>query len=291
MCRVSVVLATSEIGPALAKCLTSLLEQDPADNLEIIVAAAAGEDAPRLPVAYSAVRLLNFPKRTPKPKLLKEALLRAGGEIVAVTEPNCCFPPRWVERPRRAHQFEFTAIGGAVAYGGDESLTGWACFLADYGPFLPPEPRRISAPLAGNHISYKRSALAETSDCWQRGYFKTLLLRELARRGGHFLFEPELTLHYTPERDLWRFARQYYANGREFAVARAGSFSTVQRLGHIVSAPLLPALLLLRRIGAVWPKREHRSRLLRAVPLIAIFVLCWSAGELAGYVRARWLLS
>ena len=132
MCRVSVVLATSEIGPALAKCLTSLVDQDPADNLEIIVAAAAGNDAPDLPVASSAVRLLNFPKRTPKPELLKEALLRARGEIVAVTEPNCYFPPHWVETLRRAHQFDFTVIGGTVAYGGDESLCGWACFLADY---------------------------------------------------------------------------------------------------------------------------------------------------------------
>ena len=289
MCRVSVVLATSEMGPALAKCLTSLLEQDPADKLEIIVAAAAGEDAPRLPVASSAVRLLNFPKRTPKPVLLKEALLLAGGEIVAVTEPNCCFPPHWAERLRRAHQSEFAAIGGAVAYGGDESLTGWACFLADYGPFLPPESRRISTStlLAGNHISYKRNALGETSDCWQSGYIKTRLLRELEHRGGNFLFEPELILHSTPEVDPWRFARQYFANGRDFAATRAGSFSTVQRLGHIVSAPLLPALLLLRRIRAVWPKREHRSRVLRALPLIAIFVLCWSAGELAGYFRWR----
>jgi hypothetical protein len=289
MCRVSVVLATSEMGPTLAKCLTSLLEQDPADNLEIIVAAAAGEDAPRLPVASSVVRLLNFPQRTPKPELLKEALLRAGGEIVAVTEPNCCFPPHWLETLRRAHQSEFVAIGGAVAYGGDETLASWACFLADYGPFLPPVSRRISTStlLAGNHISYKRNTLGETFNCWQGGYVKTLLLRALERRGGHFLFEPELILHFTPERDPWRFARQYYANGRDFAAARAGSFSPIRRLWHIVSAPLLPALLLLRRIGAVWPKREHRSRVLRAVPLMAVFVLCWSAGELVGYARWR----
>jgi hypothetical protein len=231
------------------------------------------------------VRFLNFPTCTPKPELLKEALLLAGGEIVAVTEQNCRFPARWVETLRRAHQLEFTAIGGAVAYGGDDTLTGWACFLADYGPFLPPEPRRISKLLAGNHISYKRSALSEASDCWQRGYVKTFLLWELERRGGHFLFEPELILYCTPERDPWRFAQQYYANARDFAAARAASFSTIQRLRHIVLAPLLPGLLLVRRIGAVWPKREHRSRLVRAIPLIAIFVLCWSAGELAGYFR------
>jgi hypothetical protein len=286
--RISVVLATSEVGAALEKCLSSLVEQGD-DNLEIIVAAAAGEDGVRLSAPYSAVRLLNFSKLTSKPELLKQALLRASGEIVAVTEPNCCFPPHWVETLRRAHQFEYTAIGGAVAYGGDESLGGWACFLADYGPFLPPESRRVSKLLAGNHISYKRSALVEASDCWQGGYIKIFLLQELERRGGHFLFEPELVLHYTPERDPWRFARCYYANGRDFALARAASFATIQRLGHIVLAPLLPALLLSRRIRAVWPKREHRSRLVRAVPLIAIFVLCWSAGELAGYFRALWL--
>ena len=283
---ISVILGAQEDGPALRKCLASLERQDSSTPLEIIVAGLWGEAAQAVTAAYARARVLPFPKTLSKAELLKEALTEARGEVVAVTEASCWFPPGWVETLYRAHGSEFDVIGGAVEYGGEDSPAGWACFLADYGPFLKPEPRRLSGPLAGNHISYKRRALDEASDSWRHGYVKPFLLWEMERRGMRFLFDPALVVFCAPENRPRPFARSYYENAREFASRRAESFSATRRVTHIAGTPLLPFLLLLRRARAVWGKREQRGRLLRAIPLLAMFVVCWSAGELMGYLQA-----
>jgi glycosyltransferase involved in cell wall biosynthesis len=285
---ISVVLAAYEAGPALGKCITSLLQQDPGGAVpEIIVASTAGAEANRLAVKYPKVRFLHFAQRLPKSALLKNAIAAASGEIVAVTEPDCWFPPDWAERLQCAHKSEFAVIGGAVAYGGDDSASSWACFLADYGAFLPSGKPRTSVLLAGNHISFKRGILAAVSACWERGYDKTFLLWELQQRGVRFLFEPGLVVCCAPDPAPRKFARKYYANAREFAATRATAFSTARCMAHIAGSPALPVLLLYQRLRAIWAKRAYRIRLLRSLPLMTIFVLCWSAGELVGYFVRR----
>jgi hypothetical protein len=278
--RVSVVLVADHAGPALIRCLASLIAQS-AGPPEVVVADATGEAARVLSSKYVEVRFLVAGAPSSKALLLQRAIDQATGDIVAVTDPACWFPPDWTIKLRQAHDSGFDVVGGAVEYDGAGTVAGWACFLADYGPFLPPVARRVSGALAGNHISYRRSLLPADR------YDKTFLLWELERRGVRWLFEPELVIHCSPDAGPLQFARRYYGNAREFAAERTVEFSTATRLAHIASSPALPLVLLLRRIQAVWPKRKHRVRLLQSLPWIAVFVCCWSAGELVGYWRGR----
>jgi Glycosyl transferase family 2 len=282
--RISVVLAADHAGPGLSRCLRSLIGQ--AGPIEIIVAGVSNKAVRSFATDYAEVRFVASGEPLPKAMLLQRAIDQATGEIIVVTEPDCWFPPDWAGRLRQAHDSGFAVIGGAVEYGGAGTIAGWACFLADYGPFLRPAFRQVSGPLAGNHISYKRSALSQAV-CPQRGYVKTFLLWDLERQGVACLFDPELVIFCAPHSRPWQFARRYYANAREFAAARAADFSGASRISHIATTPALPLLLLFRRVRAIWPKRKHRKRLLQSLPLIAGFVLCWSAGELAGYLRGR----
>ncbi|HEV3330998.1 MAG TPA: glycosyltransferase [Bryobacteraceae bacterium] len=277
-------MAAFEPRPELARCLDSLARQQSREALETIVADGTGEIARSMAAKYPAVRFLHFAQACGKPQLLSRAMEQACGSIVAVTEPYCCFPADWVEKLCCAHQSEFAVIGGAVEYDGAETLAGWACYLADYGAFMLPAERRVTALLAGNHISYKRILLAGASDLWSEGYFKIFLLRDLERRGCRFLFEPELVITYASAPKWREFARQYYRNGSEFAATRTRHFSRAARLAHIVTTPALPLLLLFRRMRAVWGKRRNRGQLVRSIPLLALFVLCWSAGEFRGYL-------
>jgi hypothetical protein len=277
-------MAACEPRPELARCLDSLARQQSPKALETIVADGSGDIARSMAAKYPAVRFLEFPKPLDKPQLLRRALEQARGLLVAVTEPYCSFPTDWMEKLWRAHESEFGVIGGAVEYAGSDTLSGWACYLADYGAFMLPAERRATTLLAGNHISYKRDLLATASDSWSDGYFKFFLLGDLERRGCRFLFEPELVITCASAPDWREFARQYYRNAREFAALRARQFSRMARLAHIMTAPALPPLLLFRRIRAVWGKKRNRGRLVISIPLLAFFVLCWSAGEIKGYL-------
>jgi hypothetical protein len=282
---ISVVMAYDSAEPELARCLESLRRQKCAEQFETLVACPSEEAAGPLAVRFPEVRFLCWGGGHSKPQLLKRALDAARGEIVAVTEPYCYFPADWVGKLRRAHKGDFGVIGGAVEYGGPDTLVGWACHLADYGPFLLPAASRVTNLLAGGHISYKRGVLAQAAESWKEGYAKVFVLWDLQRRGIRCLFNSELVVWCAPQIGFAAFARRYYRDAREFAATRVRSLSALARIARIVTAPALPAILLLRRVRAVWGKAKCRVRLMEALPLLAVFVLCWSAGELRGYLR------
>ena len=50
-----------------------------------------------------------------------------------------------------------------------------------------------------------------------------------------------------------------------------------------VGSMALPPVLLARIATRVLGKRRHREELLRSLPLIALFVCAWAAGEAMGY--------
>jgi glycosyltransferase involved in cell wall biosynthesis len=281
---VSVVVAVREAGPALETCLQSLERQNLRRSIEIIVAGGPVETARSAAARYPAVRFLPFGERLGTPQLTKRALEQARGPVVVVTDPHCVFPPDWLEKLCRAHESEFAVIGGTVDYGGPDTLVGWTCYLADYGAFMPPERRRVTSLLAGNHVSYKRSVVQNSLGSMQEGYWKFFFHGDLERQGIGFLLDPELVVYCVQSETCWRFAGRYYLNALQFAAMRAQRMSLPARLLHLMTAPALPPLLLYRRLRAVWKKKRNRARILLAIPLLAVFVTSWSAGELAGYL-------
>lgn len=283
---ISVVIASDRAGSELARCLDSLHQQSSAEEFETLVACTCAEAGCSLGGRYPEVRFLQFDEWLSKPQLLQRALKQARGEIIVVTEPYCFFPADWLQNMRHAHERDFAVIGGAVEYGGPNTVVEWACYLADYGPFTLPSKSRVTNLLAGNHISYKRAALDQAAEAWRDEYAKVFVLWELERQGVRFFFDSELVIWCAQEIGFSGFAASYYRNATEFAATRARSLPPLARLAHILTAPALPALLLFRRVCAVWGNKRHRLRVLKAIPVLAVFMLCWSAGELRGYLRS-----
>ena len=58
-----------------------------------------------------------------------------------------------------------------------------------------------------------------------------------------------------------------------------------ERWLRALTAPLVPALALLRQARSFWPKRRHRTKFVMALPLLLIFHASWAWGELWGYLR------
>jgi hypothetical protein len=153
-----------------------------------------------------------------------------------------------------------------------------------------PASRRVTSVLAGNHISYKRWLLQESLESMYDGYWKVFFHSELKRQGIRFLFDPELVISCAQCESFSDFLRRYYRHAFHFGALRCRRILLGARLLRMVTAPALPLLLLYRRLSAVWGKQKNRVRLLLSTPLLAVFVLSWSAGELAGYVRGSGVL-
>jgi hypothetical protein len=281
----SVVMAVQHVNDTVAKCLGSLARHDSQQEVEIIVADGSSEGiADSIAKRYATVKILRFLTPQSTPELLKHALREARGSIVAVTSPYSLFAPDWVDRVRRAHDSGFPVVGGAVEHGGPDNLVGWACYFSDYGAFMLPAPRGVTHLLAGNHVSYNRAMIQKSLDSMQDGYWKVFFHSELERQGIRFLFDPGLVISCVQCESFWGFTRRYYRDARQFADLRCRRVSFVTRFLLVAIAPVLPVLLLFRRFKAVWGKRMNRVKFLLSLPLIAAFVISWSAGELAGYL-------
>ena len=171
-----------------------------------------------------------------------------------------------------------------MEHGGPYGLVGWACYFSDYGAFMLPAPRRMTSVLAGNHVSYRGSLIEQFIGSMQDGYVKVFFHSALERQGIRFLFDPELVISCAQCESFWGFSRRYYRDALRFAALRCRRISLTARFLRLATAPALPPLLLFRRVAAVWGKKKNRIRLLLSIPLLAVFVTSWSAGELAGYL-------
>jgi glycosyltransferase involved in cell wall biosynthesis len=282
---ISVVLATQNAASYVSQCLRSLQKQSEAERAEIIVADCSTDGTDEvIRATFPAVQLLHFERPVGLPQLLREALRRAEGRVIVVTDPHCTFPADWLAKLLKAHESEYPVIGGAVENGRADGLVGWACHFADYGAFMLPARRRVTTLLAGNHISYKRGVIERHLESMEDGFWKVFFHWDLARQGVTFLFDPELVIHHSCPDTLSAFLQRYFRNGRFFAAYRCKRLSPAGRLLRLVGAPALPALLLYQRLRTGLGKKGQQARLLESLPLLAAFATAWAAGEFSGYL-------
>jgi len=55
------------------------------------------------------------------------------------------------------------------------------------------------------------------------------------------------------------------------------------RIARVVTSPLIPAVLLAKILGRVVVSRRYFGRLLFSLPLLFVFVVAWTLGEVFGY--------
>jgi glycosyltransferase involved in cell wall biosynthesis len=283
--EISVVMAAANAASTVEACLNSLRRQSVFPRAEVIVADCSTDGTDEvIRRRFPEVRLLHFDRPVGLPQLLREAFQHAQGRVVAVTEPHCTFAADWLEKLCRAHDSPFEIIGGAVENGRRNGTLSWACYFVDYGAFMLPAQRQVTHVLAGNNVSYKRGIIEQALPSMQEGYWKGFFHWDLAKQGSRFLFDPEPVAYYIRPDTFGSFLRRYYRRGWFFAALRSKRISFAARFFHLTTTPALPFFLLYRRLRAPWSKRRHTRELLLSVPLVAVFVSAWAAGELTGYL-------
>lgn len=282
---ISVVLATQDALPYVGRCLDSVCPQLRLASAELVVADASSDGtADLIRSRYPEVKLLHHDRPVGLPELMREALQHARGRIVALIDPGCVFPADWLAKLLRAHESEYCVIGGAVENGQPDGLRSWACYMVDYGAFMLPARRRVTSLLPGIHISYKRPVVDLALTSMKDGFWKVVLHAELIRRGIPFLFEPELVAHYSRPDTFHGFLHRYYRRGWYFAAMRCQRMSRLSRFLRVVLFPALPVILFSQRMRAQIGRKAHRAEWLLTLPLQAILLTGWAAGELTGFL-------
>ena len=215
-------------------------------------------------------------------------------QMWGVVAAQCCAPyvailhgyappaPGWAEGM-------FAALGSAPALCGpvepgylpsDPRITG---YLVEYCQFhRPVAPGMPEVP--GNNLVLARSLLPLREILERDGFSKTSMLAagELRPKWvGDALVEHRRPFALLP------FCRRRFCHGRSYGAARLSQPNAPPRLALIAATALVPLIRITRIFRHGWRHPPLRAAVVHRLPSILLAEVCWSAGELAGYVTAR----
>ncbi|HEX8968676.1 MAG TPA: glycosyltransferase [Chloroflexota bacterium] len=284
--RLSVVIASVNGPEYLDACLSALARQRGSVSSEIVVADSYGPStAEMLAQKYPYVRLYPFAERLTIPELRAAAIAQSRGELIVMTEDHCVPAEDWYERIVSAHQqHAHMAIGGAIENMAVERMLDWAAFLCEYSNFVRPLPAGVAQDIPGPNVAYKRAALDHMQDLLDEGRWETFLHARLEERGFELYLDPSVVVYHRKFFSLGEFLSQRYHYGRGFAGMRVQGAPVSRKAIFALGSPILPPVILWRLATRLFGRRRHRLIFLRALPLLALFTVSWSVGELVGYV-------
>ena len=281
----------------LAECLDALSHQTDAPTMEVVVPYHRNVDGieetrQRYPdVVFVPVTDLNtLPTgrggREHHDQLRARGLAEARGEIIGLLEDHARPTERWCAEIVAAHREPYAAIGGAIENGVDTALN-WAVYYCDFGRYQNPVPSGESPFASDANVSYKRSALEAIRHVWEDSFHETVVNGALLARGERLALSPTMIVYQRRQGlRLGAALRERFIWGRSYAASRSGLVGS-RRWLYAALSPLLAGVLTLRMASNVRRRRRHVGKFLRTLPLIVVFLMAWSLGELLGYVTSR----
>jgi hypothetical protein len=262
--------------------LGALAAQRGAARLEVVVADRVGEPV-RGPLRrlYAGVRLIEAAPDTSIPALRRLGFQAARAPVVGVIEDHVLVPPDWAERMLEAQRTGAPVVGGAVENAATGSLVDWSAFLCEYSQCLSP-PAGPARWVTGNNVTYRRELLERFADRIAEDRWEDHLHAAMREAGITLLSRPDIVVQHRKHTTVAEYVAQRYLYARSFGALRVARAGALRRVAYGMAALALPAVLLARIVRRVWASGRHRRELVLSLPLLAVYVMAWAAGEVVG---------
>lgn len=285
----SILMASYDASATVARALRSLERQSPSPDCEIVVVDSGRDDTAEIVARdFPAARLIRSPRRLYAGEARNLAAAAARGDVLALADADCLYPPDWAARVLAAHAAPHSVIGGVIENGNPERAAGWAYYFAEFHHWLPGQAAGFVDEVPGCSLTMKRAAFDRFGPFLTGGYCSdTRFVWRLAAAGERPWLDPAIRVaHLNPTG--WRATLAHEVrHGRDFARLRAREkLSRAGALARAVAAPALPPLLLARAARHAWRQPALRAPFLRATPRLLTLLAAWSAGEGRGYAGA-----
>ena len=283
---ISVVIASVNGLPYPLACLDALARQEGDVTAEVILADCTG------PATVAAVRerhpdvhVLEFDEVKSVPWLRAAGIRAARGRLVAVTEDHCVPRPDWYRSIVAAHRRSgWAAVGGGVENDCTHRSVDWAVFFCEYHHLMSPVPAGPSDLVPGMNVAYDMDALAPVADAFSDGLWENFLHERLRDAGYTTGLDPSIVVGHRKHFTVPMFLSERFHYSRSFAGMRVAGDPIGTRLRWAALSLGLPALLVARLTRSVLRRRRHLGWYVRAFPLVVLFSVTWSLGELVGYL-------
>ena len=278
-----VVVVSFNGDKLLDECLAALVSQPDSQQIEVHVISKKGRpDAPpghgcRTPIHWHEVT-----GTTTIPAMRRLGIEKSNSELLALLEDDCLVGPQWLQAVLTAHKSGYPAIGGPIEPGNFDRGLDWAVFYCEFARFLAPFSGVVKA-LPGNNVSYKKQVLDKADT--REGFYEVFFHESLQKAGTELFASDDMVIKNV---NSWRFEDctiSPFHHGRAYGGQRFGPKYSARRLSYGLLALLLPVVKSFRTLRDIRLRKRKELPLLRALPWIIIFHSCWSAGELAGYLK------
>jgi glycosyltransferase involved in cell wall biosynthesis len=285
--RVSVIVPARNEAAFIAACVRSILSQDGAGGIEVIVADGRSEDG-TASLARSAGAVVVDNERRTTPAGLNRALAAARGEFIVRFDAHAEMPPGYVAACLRALEEEpgVASVGGwcKIEGQGPWGRAAAAALASSVGvgnprPRRPPRPGDGRVDVDGFAFGAWPANVLRAHGGWDERFLRNQdfeLSYRLRRAGGRVIFDPAIWSVYRPRESLAGIARQYWDYGRFKALA----FATAP--GSIRPRQLAPLALVGTAVAALAPGRIARA------PRAALALYAAVLGAVTVRSRAGW---
>jgi hypothetical protein len=100
--------------------------------------------------------------------------------------------------------------------------------------------------------------------------------------GLQLISRPDIRVGHKKHYTMREYVSQRFLYSRSYAGGRTAAWPAWRRFAYGLAALGLPAVLFGRIVSTIWRKGVSRWEILRASPLLAVFVVSWGLGEVLG---------
>jgi glycosyltransferase involved in cell wall biosynthesis len=281
--RVSVVVPSVTGLPIVAECLQTLIAQEGAAEMEILVLDRCGEAIRAvLRGRFPQVQVIAVEGQPSIPALRALGIERAKGPIIALLEDHCLAQPGWLRAIEKAFATGRRAIGGPVENGSTDRLVDWAAFFCEYARFCGPVPHGIVPDIPGNNAAFDRQLLQQLQPELRAEVWEPVWLARIRQWRVAFHSVPEMAVLHKMSFRYGDFLVQRYHYSRSFAGMRLRGAAWWTKTAYAAGTLFLPGLLLGRLTVTMIRKRRCWQRFLCSLPVLLTFLVSWAVGEGVG---------
>ncbi|HEY8062888.1 MAG TPA: hypothetical protein VID74_08825 [Gemmatimonadales bacterium] len=285
--ELAVILAEADGQPDCQAAVASIERACAGLSAELLVVRPQG--GPQLPSSSSlAVRELATDNTTLVPERWGIGVRAATAPVFACLTTEFTVHDSWARSLLTALATDAVGAAGAIELAPGAGTTAAAIYLVRFSAYLPrsgTEPHPVRS-IPGDTAAYRRDAVVACADLLAEGFWEIEFHRRFAAAGRQLLAIPAALSTFRPNRSFNATVLLRYRHGYEYGVTR------VVRHRHrawrlIVTAPVVPLVLVARILRRVVAARGYAARAIRAFPALAAISLAWAVGEAAGAWSAR----
>jgi len=286
---VSVIIASYNSRGTITACLESLRQQTTTRSFEIIVVDSSTDGTGEIiKKEFPEAKVYSHVQRKFPGDARNVGISAAKARIIAFIDADCVAENNWIEEIVRAHESPYLAIGGAIANADPKSLLAWAAYFVEFSQWMPATWVQWQEDIPAANMSYKREIFDRCGFFIEGTYCSdTDFHWRLKRRSYRLRFVPSILVSHRSIDRLDCFLKHEFFHGRCFAKVRiqGQGFSRCKRFLYVTFAPLITLRLLLKILLNNTRNRIYWCHFLKASPLVALGLVCWSFGEAVGYAQ------